>query len=112
MKNNKFRLSKALIIITMILIVATPVCFGLAAVLEEPTNRGSLYLLFAQPFSLMFVFAPLPCLVMSIIGTVLAAKNKSESEKKSATVWVVLGTICIVLSALWLFGITQLAQTW
>ncbi len=108
----KSKVSKVLIIISMFLIVTTPICFGLAALLEEPTNGGPLYLLFAGPFSIMFVFAPLPCLIMSIIGTIFAAKNRSENEGKSATVWLVLGVICIVASALWLMGIATLAQTW
>ena len=78
MKSRNYLRAKVLTLIPLIVLVVTVICIVLATILEEKKRRSVLYTIFAFA-GLMGVFiSPLPCLVLSIIGTVFAAKAAKE----------------------------------
>ena len=96
MKSRNYLRAKVLTLIPLIVLVVTVICIVLATILEVPTGRGVLYTIFAFA-GLMGVFiSPLPCLVLSIIGTVFAAKAAKEGTAR-ARIFLVIGIIEIMV---------------
>ena len=80
-RNNK--IAKILILIPIIVLAVTVICMGTAMMLEGPTGRGAVYSFFALIGILSIFWAPFPCLILSIVGTVFAAKAAKEGDKRS-----------------------------
>ena len=78
MKNGNYSKAKVLTLIPIIVLAVTVICMVLAIILEVSTNRGLLYSIFALIGLLSMFVSPLPCLVISIIGTVFAVKAAKE----------------------------------
>ena len=62
-----------------------------ASILEMPTHRGVVYGFFAMMFLLMFFFSVFPGIIMSIIGTILAAKAKRKGFTVMGIIEILLG---------------------
>ena len=71
MKNGNYSKAKVLTLIPVIVFAVTVICMVLATILEGPTGRGAVYTVFAFAGLMSMFLAPLPCLVISVIGTVL-----------------------------------------
>ena len=98
MKNSSYLKAKVLTLIPIIVLAVIVLCMVLAAILEVPTSRGALYTILALA-GLMGVFiAPLPCLVMAILGTMFAAKAGKEGVS-GARLFFVMGIIEIIVCA-------------
>ena len=93
--NRNYIRAKKLVLIPLIVFVVTVICFILATVLEKPTNRGTVYSAVAIVSILSMFLSPLPCLIMSIIGTISAAKATKEGTEQ-AKKYLVIGVIEIV----------------
>ncbi len=78
MKNSSYSKSKVLTLIPIFVLAVTVICLVLAAILEAPTGRGALYTIFAFVGLMSMFLSPLPCLVLSVAGTVFAAKAGKE----------------------------------
>ena len=74
MKDGNYTKAKVLTLIPVIVLAFTVICMVLATILEGPTNRGAIYTIFAFAGLMSIFFSPLPCQVISVIGTVFAAK--------------------------------------
>ena len=96
MKSNNYSKAKILTLIPIIVLVVTVVCFIFATILEAPTNRGALYTIFAFAGLMSMLISPIPCMVISIIGTVFAAKATRESIA-GALRFLILGIIEILV---------------
>ena len=96
MKNGNYLKAKVLTLIPVIVLVLTVICLVVATILEGPTNRGALYTNFAFAGLMSIFLSPLPCLVLSIIGTVFAAKATRERTAK-ARVFLILGIVEILV---------------
>ena len=81
---------KVLTLIPVIVLAVTVICMVLAALLEVPTDRGVLYSILAFVGLMSAFISPVPCLVISVIGTVLAAKAAKEGAAE-ARIFLVLG---------------------
>ncbi len=99
MNNRNYAKAKILTLIPVIVLLFTVICFVLATILEGPTNRGTVYSVFAFAGLMSLFFAPLPCQVLSIIGTVFAAKATKEGIKE-ARKFLILGIIEILVALL------------
>ena len=64
--------------------------------LEGVTNRGTVYTIFAFAGLMSIFLLPLPCLALSIIGTIFAVKAKKE-DIKGSTGFLILGIIEILV---------------
>ena len=82
MKSSNYSKAKVLTLIPIFVLAATVICMVLATVLEVPTGRGLLYTIFAFAGLMSVFISPLPCLVISIIGTVFSAKAAKEGIDK------------------------------
>ena len=98
MQNKNHTRAKILTLIPIIVFVITVVCLLLAATLEDPSYRSSLYSLFALAGLLSMFFSPLPCLVMAVAGTVFAAKAVKEGIVQSRK-FLITGIIEILVYA-------------
>ena len=96
MKNSNYSKAKTLTLIPLVVLVVTVICMVLSFLLEGPTNKGGLYSIFAFAGLMSIFISPLPCLVISIIGTVSAAKAKKEGIAK-ASKYLTLGIIEILV---------------
>ena len=96
MKNSSYLKAKILTLIPVIAFALTAICMVLATVLETPTNRGAVYTVFAFAGLMGILLSPLPCLIISIIGTVFAAKAAKEGSAKTP-VFLILGIIEILI---------------
>ncbi len=99
MDNKNYLKARKLLLIPVFIILAATVCFGLASILEVPTHRGTVYSILIMIAILSIFLAPLPCLVMSVIGTVFAAKATKEGTAP-ARKYLVLGIIEILAHVL------------
>ena len=96
MRNNNYLRAKVLTLIPIVVLVVTVICMVLASILEVPTSRGVIYTIFAFVSLIsMFIF-PLPCLVLSILGTVFAAKAAKDGTAKTP-IFFILGIIEILV---------------
>ncbi|MBP5718982.1 MAG: hypothetical protein J6X53_08425, partial [Abditibacteriota bacterium] len=96
MKTSNYSKAKVLTLIPIIILTATVICMVLAAILEVSASRGALYTIFAFAGLMSIFLSPLPCLVMSVIGTVFAARSKKEGSV-AATKFLILGIIEILV---------------
>ena len=92
---KRYRIAKILILIPIVVFVITAICMGLATILEFPTDRGVVYSIFAGIGILSMFLSPLPCLVISIVGTVFAAKATKEGIVQSRK-FLVIGIVEII----------------
>ncbi len=99
MKSSSYSKAKALTPIPIIVLAVTAICMVLAAILEAPTNKGALYSIFAFTGLMSTLISPLPCLVISMIGTVFAAR--AQKEGAAAKKFFILGVIEILV---WVVG--------
>ncbi len=83
MKNSNYLKAKVLTLIPIIVLSITVICMVLAIILEVPANRGALYTIFAFAGLMSMFISPLPCLVISIIGMVFAAKAIKEGTAEA-----------------------------
>ncbi len=96
MRNSSYSKAKVLTLIPIIVFVVTVICMVLATVLEGPTHRGAIYSIFAFVWIISMFLSPLPCLVLSILGTVFAAKAAKDGSAKTS-VFLILGIIEILI---------------
>ena len=99
MKNSNYSKAKVLTLIPVIILAVTVLCMVLAAILEAPTNKGTLYSIFAFAGLMSMFISPLPCLVMSVTGTVFAAKATKEGTVE-ALKFFILGIIEILVNVM------------
>ncbi len=83
MKNGNYTKAKILTLIPVIVLALTVICMILATILEGPTGRDTIYTIFAFAGLMSIFLSPLPCLVLSVIGTVFAAKATKEGTAGS-----------------------------
>lgn len=95
MDNMNYHKAKKMVLIPIMIILLAVVCFVLASILEQPTNRGMLYSILALIAILIIFMSPIPCLVMSVIGTILAIKAVKEGTAQ-ARKYIVIGMIEIL----------------
>ena len=95
MNSKNFVRAKKLTLIPVFVFLITIICMILATVLEKPTNRGTVYSLFMLVVIVGMFLSPLPCLIMSVIGTVSGAKALKEGTL-IARKYIVLGIIEIL----------------
>lgn len=110
MQNRNYTRARILIWIPIAIFIYTVICMILATVLEAPTNRGTLYSIIAFMGLMSMFLAPLPCLVMTVIGTVFAGKATKEGETK-ARKYLVIGLLeilvhvaCVVVAIMMFIG--------
>ena len=94
--NNNYELARILILIPIGVFMVAAICMILASMLEFVTDRGVIYSFFAFVGILSIFLAPLPCLMMSIAGTVFALKAAKEGVMHSRK-YVVIGIIEIIV---------------
>ena len=99
MKNGNYLKAKVLTLIPVVVFAVTVICMVLATILEGPTNRGTIYTIFAFVGLMSIFLSPLPCLVVSIIGTVFAARAVKESTA-GALKFLILGIAEILVYVL------------
>ena len=99
MKNGNYSKAKVLTLIPVIVFAVTVICMVLATILEGPTGRGAVYTVFAFAGLMSIFLAPLPCLVISVIGTVFAVKVTKEGTAE-ARKFFVLGLVEILVYVL------------
>ena len=102
MKNSNYSKAKVLTLIPIIVLTITVICIVLALKLEVPADRDVLYTILAFTSLISLTVAPFLCLVISIIGTVFAAKAIKEGTSK-ASIFLILGIIEILVSILGTF---------
>ena len=78
MENKKFKAAKILILIPIIIFVLTVICLGALTISYFSTGSDvtAVALIFTGTMSALLT--TVPCLVMSILGTVFSAKGKKE----------------------------------
>ena len=96
MKKSSYSKAKVLTLIPVIVLVITLICMVLAAILEVPSNRGVIYTILAFAGLMSMFISPLPCLVMSVTGTVFAAKAAKEGTA-GARKFFILGIIEVLV---------------
>ena len=69
---KRYRAAKILTAIPLIVFVVAMLCFIAAGFLERPTNRGSVYSLLMSISLVCMFLLPIPCLIISFIGTIFA----------------------------------------
>ena len=99
MESNKYyKIAKMLTILSLVLAVGVPIVFFVVSLIGAKL-WGWFYEAFAvasTPFFMEFLFIQIPCVIISIIGTVLAFQGKKTSEVSNR--WAILGVVSIVLS--------------
>ena len=81
--------------------------FGLACILEFPTNRGIIYSIFASISIIGSIFVPIPSIVSSIAGIISAAKLRKQGEKSGYLILIGIFNIVVsfVVAIFWLYVI-------
>lgn len=102
MKNSNYSKAKVLTLIPMIVLAVTVICMVFAAILEGPTDKGVLYTIFAFAGLMSVFLSPLPCLVLSVMGTVFAVKAGKEGIAE-ARKYFIAGIIEIMVCAVGAF---------
>ena len=90
--------ARSMVMIPIIIFAVTVISFVLAVILEGPTDKGAVYALFAFISIISIFMAPLPCLIISVIGTVLAVKAIRAGDSK-ARKYLFIGIIEIAVTA-------------
>ena len=78
MDNKNYKKAKTLTLIPVVVFLVAAGCLALSSVLAVPTGQGTLYSILALIGILCIALAPLPCLILAIIGTVSASKAVKE----------------------------------
>ena len=82
--------------IPLIVGVGLVIAFGIACILEFPTNRGMIYSMLVFLSIIGSIFVPIPSIASSIVGIISAAKLRKQGEK---TVYLIfIGILNIVVS--------------
>jgi len=113
MENNKhYKIAKRLIMITLVVMITIPVCFGVAFLSITVLDHSNfLSWLVGAVFYYVFIIGGIPCLAMSIIGTLYAIKAKKDGISK-ATVFIVLGIVLIPITAVWSYWASIISDAW
>ena len=90
--------ARSMVMIPIIIFAVTVISFVLAMLLEGPTDKGAVYALFAFRGIISIFMSPLPCLIISVIGTVLAVKAIRAGDSK-ARKYLFVGIIEIAVTA-------------
>lgn len=87
--------------------VGLVIAFGLACILEFPTNRGIIYSIFASISIIGSIFVPIPSIVSSIAGIISAAKLRKQGEKSGYLILIGIFNIVVsfVVAIFWLYVI-------
>ena len=93
---------RILLIIPAALFATMIVSFLIASILESPTDRGAAYSFFLVLSLAIFLLAPLPCIVLSVIGTLFVSRLRKQKSAEHNALFV-LGTIDIALSIIVMF---------
>ena len=83
MEHKSLSRAKTLIRIPIVVFAVIAVCLCLASALSSPAGKGAAYSLFALIGMLGIFLTPLPCLAVSVGGTVYAAKAAKEGIASS-----------------------------
>ena len=102
MNNKNYKRAKTFTLIPILILFLTLICLAFSSILAVPTSKGLIYTIFMIAGLVSIFLMPLPCLVMSIVGTVFASKAIKEGETK-ARKFLVLGIIEIVLFVIAVF---------
>ena len=89
MKSRNYSKAKVLTLIPVFVLAATVICMVLASLFEVPTGKGVLYTIFAFAGLMGMLITPFPCLVMSVLGTVFAAKAVKEGAAQSRKFYII-----------------------
>ena len=92
MNNKNHTIAKILLLIPIAIFFIIVLCLLIAFMLETPTNKGVFYSLFALVGLAGMFLSPLPCLMMSLAGTIFAVIATKEGSAKSPK-FIVLGAI-------------------
>ena len=88
--------------------ISLVVASSIATVLENPTNRGIMYSMFASISIIGSLLIPIPGSISSILGIKKAVKLRKSGEKNMGLL-ILIGTVNIVVSfvvvAFWLYVI-------
>lgn len=90
-------------IIAVLVIIGS---FIIATILEFPTNRGTVYSFFAGVAIFGIFLIPIPCLIISIIGTIKAISNRNDKYKIIGIIEIIFSIIGILLD-IYIFIISQ-----
>lgn len=102
--NNKYhKRAKILILIPIIVFAVNAVCFVPLTISYLSTGSDVTAVAIVFLASLSLIFTALPCMVMSVVGTVFASRAKKEGQTASRKFFV-LGIIEIVIYALGVMG--------
>ena len=101
--------------ITALLLVGIPllvgiglvITFGIASILEHPTNRGIVYSIFLSISIFGSMLVPIPSIASSMAGIINATKLRKQDEKTGYLIWI--GVLNIVVSSVvgifWLYAL-------
>jgi hypothetical protein len=100
-KESYYSKARILTMIPVIVMAVTVICLALATILEGPTDRGTLYSIFAFVGIVIIFLSPLPCLVISVIGTVFASKAKKEGMEEARKYYIlgIIETLVYIMGA-------------
>ena len=103
MKNKNHTIGKILVLIPVIIFFIDMIC--LLPLILDYFSSGSDVIAVAIIFlcSLFLIITPLPCLIMSILGTIFATKAKKEGVVQ-AQKFFVLGVIELVIHGIGILG--------
>jgi hypothetical protein len=103
--NKNYKIAKILVLVPLIVFAIAVVCFIIATVLEQPTNRGVLYTAILLIGFLCMLLAPLPCLIVSIIGSLYAYRSKKEGARHGILLFIIGIVNTLVSFAVFVFDI-------
>ena len=96
---NSNKSIKVLLAIPAVIFVVGACCLLLATLLEQPTGRGGLYTALMMISLLCMFLAPLPCLVISGVGTIKALTAR-RANVLQPTWLLALGVVETIVSLL------------
>ena len=100
MKDNKYAKAKYLILAPLVVFTLIAVCFVISLVMNVPISSTNVVFRFCHTISFLgALLSPLPCLVMTVVGTVIAGKAKKEGLKEYR-VFFTIGMIEIIATVL------------
>ena len=92
--------------IPLIAEICLGVAFAVASILELPTNRGDMYIMFISISIIGSILVPIPGSISSVLGIKEAIKARKHSEKGMGLP-ILIGIVNIVVSlaavAFWLY---------
>lgn len=91
------RTIKKILLIPVIAVIVIIGSFIIASILEFPTNRGAIYSFFAGIALFGIFLIPIPCLIISIIGTVNSVSNKNDKYKIIGVVEIIFSVLNVLL---------------